>query len=313
MNIIFFHPAENAAVWLDGLRRRLPGAQIRRWREGDTMPADYALVWHPPTGMLAGRTGLKGVFALGAGVDALMDQLRLHPHMLPEDVPLLRLEDTGMAQQMVEYVIAAVLRYYRRLDEYALQQRLGEWRELAIPAKDDFVIGITGAGVLGRKVAMAVNGMGFPVRCWSRSVKVIPGVISFAGQEGLDDFLSGVQVLVNLLPNTPHTTGILDAALFARLNKGAFIINIARGAHLVESDLLDAMAQGHIAAATLDVSRQEPPPADHPFWTSPRIAFTPHIAAMTLPELAMDSIADNIRRIENGHLPRGRVDRHKGY
>ncbi|WP_410015367.1 glyoxylate/hydroxypyruvate reductase GhrA [Sodalis sp. C49] len=313
MRIIFYHPTDNAAVWIDGLRQRFPDADIRLWREDVDLPADYAVVWHPPRAMLAGRPGLKGVFALGAGVDALMDQVRLHPDMLPANVPLMRLEDTGMAQQMIEYTVAAVLRYYRRLDEYALQQSLREWRELALPARETFLVGIAGAGVLGGKTAMAVRAMGFPVRCWTRRAKVIPGVASFAGREGLDAFLNGVQVLVNLLPNTPQTTGILNAALFARLNRGAYIINIARGAHMVEDDLLAALAQGQIAAATLDVCRQEPPPRDHPFWTAPRITLTPHIAATTLPSQAMDSIADNIRRIETGQTPLGLVDRLRGY
>lgn len=313
MRIIFYHPQENPAGWIDGLRRRLPGAEIRLWREGDSQPADYAVVWHPPHGMLAGRSGLKGVFVLGAGVDALMDQVRLHPDMLPESVPLLRLEDAGMAQQMVEYTVATVLRYYRRLDEYDRQQSRGEWQELALPARDTFVVGVAGAGVLGGKVAMALRGLGFPVRCWSRRTKPIPGVTGFAGEASLGAFLSGVQALVNLLPNTPQTAGFLNIALFARLNCGAYIINIARGAHLIERDLLDAMAQGHIAAATLDVCRQEPLPRDHPFWSAPRITLTPHIAATTLPPLAMDSIADNIRRIEAGQTPLGRVDRPNGY
>ncbi|WP_213990972.1 NAD(P)-dependent oxidoreductase [Sodalis sp. dw_96] len=313
MEIVFYHPSEPVEPWIAGMHKRLPGAHLRAWLPGDSLPADYALVWHPPVEMLAGRRGLKGLFALGAGVDALMQTLRLHPRMLAENVPLLRLEDTGMAEQMVEYVLAAVLRYYRRLDEYYLYQRQGSWRELALNDKRGFIIGVAGAGVLGQKVACTLAGRGFPVRCWSLSRKSIPQVASFAGDEQLPDFLSGLQVLVNLLPNTPRTEGILDGELFARLNRGAFVINVARGAHLVEADLLAALARGQIAAATLDVCREEPLPPGHPFWRTPRITLTPHIAAVTIPSLAMDSIAENIRRIEAGVPPLGLVDRAQGY
>ncbi len=313
MDIIFYHPSEPVALWIAGMGERLPGAHLRAWLPEDRLPADYALVWHPPVDMLTGRTALKGVFILGAGVDALMRTLRLHPRMLPESIPLMRLEDTGMAEQMVEYVLAAVLRYYRRLDDYLLCQSQGIWRELALSDKRRFTIGVAGAGVLGRKVATSLAGFGFPVRSWSLGHKIIPGVDSFAGDGQLPGFLAGLQVLVNLLPNTPRTEGILDAQLFARLNRGAFVINVARGDHLVEADLLAALAQGQIAAATLDVGRQEPLPTGHPFWHTPQITLTPHIAAVTIPSLAMDSIAENIRRIEAGEPPAGLVDRDEGY
>ncbi|TCL02294.1 2-hydroxyacid dehydrogenase [Sodalis ligni] len=313
MDIIYYHPSEPVAPWIAGMGTRLSGAHLRAWLPEDRLPADYALVWHPPAGMLTGRTALKGVFILGAGVDALMQTLRLHPLMLPESIPLMRLEDAGMAEQMVEYVLAAVLRYYRRLDEYLLCQSQGTWRELPLYDKRRFIIGVAGAGVLGQKVAKSLADCGFPVRCWSLTRKSIPDVDSFAGDGQLPGFLAGLQVLVNLLPNTPRTEGILDAELFALLNRGAFVINVARGAHLVEADLLAALAQGQIAAATLDVCRQEPLPPDHPFWHTPRITLTPHIAAVTVSSLAMDSIAENIRRIEAGEPPVGLVDRDEGY
>lgn len=313
MNLIFFHPATDVAIWRQGLTQRLPHAQVRVWRPGDDGPADYALVWHPPQDMLAGRNDLKGVFVLGAGVDAIIAQQNRSSNPLASHVPIIRLEDAGMAEQMVEYTLAALLRYYRRLDDYGEAQRQKTWRELPIPDKKAFVVGIAGAGVLGRQVALAARAMGFPVRCWSHSAKNLAGVTSFAGPAQFCDFLSGLQVLVNVLPGTAATAGILNAALFARLNNGAYIINIARGTHLVEDDLLAAMKQGLIAAATLDVCGQEPLPWDHPFWTTPGISLTPHIAADTVAPLAMESIADNILRIENGQTPSGVVSREKGY
>ncbi|MCI2403183.1 MULTISPECIES: glyoxylate/hydroxypyruvate reductase GhrA [Serratia] len=313
MNIIYYHPLFNAQEWLTGIKQRLPQAEIREWQRGDERPADYALVWRPPHEMLANRRDLKAVFALGAGVDAILDQERKHPGTLPAGVPLLRLEDTGMAQQMQEYALSYVLRYFRRFDEYQALQQRQEWQPLEPHSLDDFTIGILGAGVLGQSVARKLTEFGFSVRCWSRSAKQIDGVQSFAGEAQRGAFLDGVKLLINLLPNTPETVGILNRELFAQLRPGAYLINIARGAHLVEADLLAALEQGQLAAATLDVFTREPLPQDHPFWRHPRVTITPHIAAITLPQQAMDQIAANIRALEAGHAPAGVVDRQRGY
>lgn len=313
MNIIYYHPLFNAQEWLTGIKQRLPQAEIREWRPGDERPADYALVWRPPHEMLANRRDLKAVFALGAGVDAILDQERKHPGTLPAGVPLLRLEDTGMAQQMQEYALSYVLRYFRRFDEYQALQQRQEWQPLDPHSLDDFTIGILGAGVLGQSVARKLTEFGFSVRCWSRSAKQIDGVQSFAGEAQRAAFLDGVKLLINLLPNTPETVGILNRELFAQLRAGAYLINIARGAHLVEADLLAALEQGQLAAATLDVFAREPLPQDHPFWRHPRVTITPHIAAITLPQQAMDQIAANIRALEAGRIPAGVVDRQLGY
>ncbi|OPJ97338.1 bifunctional glyoxylate/hydroxypyruvate reductase A [Serratia marcescens] len=313
MNIIYYHPLFNAQEWLAGIKQRLPQAEIREWQRGDERPADYALVWRPPHEMLANRRDLKAVFALGAGVDAILDQERKHPGTLPAGVPLLRLEDTGMAQQMQEYALSYALRYFRRFDEYQAFQQRQEWQPLDPHSLDDFTIGILGAGVLGQSVARKLTEFGFSVRCWSRSAKQINGVQSFAGEAQRAAFLDGVKLLINLLPNTPETIGILNRELFAQLSTGAYLINIARGAHLVEADLLAALEQGQLAAATLDVFAREPLPQDHPFWRHPRVTITPHIAAITLPQQAMDQIAANIRALEAGHAPAGVVDRQRGY
>ncbi|HEI8820207.1 TPA: glyoxylate/hydroxypyruvate reductase GhrA [Serratia marcescens] len=313
MNIIYYHPLFNAQEWLAGIKQRLPQAEIREWQRGDERPADYALVWRPPHEMLANRRDLKAVFALGAGVDAILDQERKHPGTLPAGVPLLRLEDTGMAQQMQEYALSYVLRYFRRFDEYQALQQRQEWQPLDPHSLDDFTIGILGAGVLGQSVARKLTEFGFSVRCWSRSAKQIDGMQSFAGEAQRAAFLDGVKLVINLLPNTPETVGILNRELFAQLSTGAYLINIARGAHLVEADLLAALEQGQLAAATLDVFAREPLPQDHPFWRHPRVTITPHIAAITLPQQAMDQIAANIRALEAGHAPAGVVDRQRGY
>ncbi|MGO1238965.1 MAG: glyoxylate/hydroxypyruvate reductase GhrA [Hafnia alvei] len=313
MDIIYYHPFFNAQIWLDGMRKRLPEANIRQWQPGDDKPADYALVWQPPFEMLAKRQDLRGVFALGAGVDAILAQERANPGTLPKGVPLVRLEDTGMALQMEEYAAAAALRYFRRFDEYDLQQRQGVWQYLAPHDASQFVVGVLGAGVLGGKVAERLASFGLQVRCWSRTEKHYSDVQSFFGQDQFASFLQGTQLLINLLPNTPETVGILDQSLFAQLNAGAYIINLARGAHMKEDDLLAALESGQVAAATLDVFAKEPLATDHPCWKHPRVTITPHIAAITLPEVAMDYVAQNILAIEAGKTPEGVVNMDLGY
>jgi len=313
VDIIFYHPSFNAKKWQAGLEQRLPQARVREWTPGDRAPADYALVRQPPVAMLQGRTDLKGVFALGAGVDDILNQLREHPQMLAAGVPLFRLEDTGMGRQMQEYAVWHVLGWFRRFNDYQQQKSQALWQPLRNPGRDAFTIGILGAGVLGRSVAESLRYWGFPVRCWSRTPKTLPGVTSFHGEAQLSEFLSGTRVLINLLPNTPQTVGILNRGLLSQLQPEAYLINLARGAHLVEEDLLAALAAGEIKAAALDVFAQEPLAQDHPFWTHPAIAITPHNSAVTVPEEAMDYIADAIRQREAGDMPAGQVDLARGY
>lgn len=313
MDIIFYHPSFKAASWINGLQQRLPQARVREWHPGDNAAADYALVRTPPVDMLQGRSDLKGVFALGAGVDDILSQLKQHPEMLPESVPLFRLEDTGMGLQMQEYAVYTVLGWFRRFDDYQLQKQQALWQPLKNYRRNAFTIGILGAGVLGSSVAQSLKAWGFPIRCWSRTARQIDGVTNYYGADQLNDFLDGTQVLINLLPNTPQTVGIINRQLLSQLNPAAFVLNLARGAHLVEDDLLAALEAGEIKAAALDVFVQEPLPQSSALWSHPRVAITPHNAAVTLPEEAMDYIAKSIQQREAGEMPEGRVDIARGY
>ena len=193
MDIIFYHPTFDTPYWINALTAALPGARVREWKRGDNEHADYALVWHPPVEMLQGRD-LKAVFALGAGVDSILSKLKAHPEMLPEHIPLFRLEDTGMGQQMQEYAVSQVLHWFRRFDDYQALKLKSQWEPLPDYQREDFTVGILGAGVLGSKVAEALAPWGFPLRCWSRSRKTYPGVQSFAGVEELPAFLKGTRV-----------------------------------------------------------------------------------------------------------------------
>ncbi|WP_337037647.1 MULTISPECIES: glyoxylate/hydroxypyruvate reductase GhrA [Pseudescherichia] len=312
MDIIFYHPSFDTQFWLDKLAQTLPHARVREWKPGDNEPADYALVWHPPVEMLQGRS-LKAVFALGAGVDSILSQLNAHPDMLPESIPLFRLEDTGMALQMQEYAVSQVLHWFRRFDDYQAQKQQARWQALDEYQREDFTIGILGAGVLGAQVAESLQSWGFPLRCWSRSRKSWPGVKSFAGENELSDFLQGTRVLINLLPNTSETRGIINVSLLNQLADNAYLLNLARGVHVVEDDLLQALESGKLKGVMLDVFSQEPLPASSPLWAHPRVAMTPHIAAVTRPNEAIEYIACTITRLEQGEPVTGQVDRTRGY
>ncbi|MFC0399628.1 2-hydroxyacid dehydrogenase [Paraburkholderia rhizosphaerae] len=313
MKILFYTPQSDATAWLADLRCALPEADVREWQPGDRAPADFAIVWRPPHDMLAGRSDLRAVFNLGAGVDAILALEREQPGTLPSNVPLVRLEDTGMAEQMAEYVVHAVLRYMRRFDEYALLQAEHRWHVLDPHPRESFTVGVLGLGVLGTHVARVIASFGLPVRGYSRSARHIDGIATYAGPAQLDAFLDGVKVLVNLLPHTPETHDVLNAGTFAKLADHAYLINVARGAHLVERDLLDALHTGRIAAATLDVFREEPLPAGHPFWSEPRITITPHSSALTLRAESVAQIAQKIGALTRNEPVTGIVDIARGY
>ena len=312
MEIIFYHPTFDTQYWIRELEKQLPGARVREWKAGDNQPADYALVWHPPIEMLQGRA-LKAVFALGAGVDSILSKLRDHPDMLPLSIPLFRLEDTGMGRQMQEYAVSQVLHWFRRFDDYQALKLASRWQPLPEYRADEFTIGIMGAGVLGAKVAESLQPWGFPLRVWSRSRKSWPQVQSFAGQAELGGFLQGTRVLINLLPNTAETVGIINQTLLAQLPDESYLLNLARGVHVVEEDLLAALNNGKLKGAMLDVFSREPLPQESPLWAHPRVAMTPHVAAVTRPMEAIAYIAGTISRLERGESVSGQVDRQRGY
>ncbi|TAL96837.1 MAG: glyoxylate/hydroxypyruvate reductase A [Paraburkholderia sp.] len=313
MKILFYMPHADAGAWLHDFARALPDADLREWQPGDRAPADFAVVWRPPREMFEGRDDLRAVFNLGAGVDAVLALEQANPGTLPRHAQVVRLEDSGMAPQMAEYVTYAVLRHMRRFDEYERQQAERHWRELDPHPRATFTVGVLGLGVLGAHVAKTLASFGLPVRGYSRGAKQIDRVATYAGEAQLDAFLDGVKVLVNLLPHTPDTRDVLNARTFSKLARGAYLVNVARGGHLVEQDLLDALAHGQLAGATLDVFREEPLPPGHPFWREPRITITPHISAATLREDSVVQVARKIQALMRGEPVTGVVDPVRGY
>ncbi|OGB19539.1 MAG: glyoxylate/hydroxypyruvate reductase A [Burkholderiales bacterium RIFCSPHIGHO2_12_FULL_67_38] len=306
MNITFCCTDTKAEPWLDGLRAALPGASVEVWQPGAPQ-ADHAVVWAPPQQFLDEQQALKGLFNIGAGVDALL-KLRL-----PPGVKLVRLDDAGMSVQMAEYVCHAVIRHFREFDAYEAEVKAGQWSYRKPRHRQDFPVGVMGLGVLGERVAKALRVFEFPVHGWSRTPKAVEGVLTHSGEVGFQTFLSSCRVLVNLLPLTPETQDILNRDTLGRLQPDAYLINVARGAHLVEADLLALLESGHMAGATLDVFRTEPLPAAHPFWTHPKITVTPHTSARTLRDESIAQIARKIGALERGEPVAGVVDTARGY
>ncbi|OON59347.1 glyoxylate/hydroxypyruvate reductase A [Massilia sp. KIM] len=309
MRILLYRGDGVVEPWVREFEGVMPQVEAVTWKEGQVLPpCDYAVLWNPALGLLEQLAQVKAIFLMGAGVDALLK----FGEALP-DVPLIRLGDAGMGVQMAEYVTHAVLRYFRRFDEYEQQARHGAWNPLPQIPKEEFAVGVMGLGKLGQPVVEAMRHFGFPVRGWSRTPKDIPGVETYAGMEGLDPFLRGTRVLVSMLPLTPDTANLLDRHNLGKLQPGAYLINVSRGAIIAEPDLMTLIRSGHIAGATLDVFRHEPLPAPHPFWNEPRISITPHISALTMRHDAVRQIADKIAALESGQPVDDLVDRSLGY
>lgn len=309
MRVTFCCTDTNAQPWLEGLRAALPEASIKLWAPGDD-PADYAVVWAPPQQFFDEQTRLKGVFNIGAGVDALMKLI------LPDGVPIVRLDDAGMSVQMAEYVCHAVIRHFREFDAYEADVASGKWSYRKPRARSDFPVGVMGLGVLGERVALALKQFDFPVLGWSRSEKRMDGVQSFSGPKGFEDFLAGTRILVCLLPLTPDTENILNYNNLTKLLAGGYVINVARGGHVVDDDLIALIDGGHLSGATLDVFRQEPLPPVHPFWKHPKISVTPHTSARTLRAESIAQITGKIQALHSGAAIAsiaGVVDTKKGY
>lgn len=312
MKLLLCTPATARARQEAAFAAALPEAQLL-WRDAaDTTvqqhadQADAAVLWRPPAAVFAEQRALRAVFNFGAGVDAL-----LALPGLPHDLPIYRLEDAGMAAPMARYVLAAVLRHELRFDAYARAQAESRWVPQA-PRGAALAVGVLGAGAIGGVIASTLAAAGYAVRAYSRSPRHIAGVECHAG-EALPQFLRGLDVLVNVLPLTADTAGLINAALLAQLAPGAHLVNVGRGAVVAEADLLAALDSGQLAGATLDVFATEPLPPDHIFWRHPAILVTPHVSGLTDVEAGARQIAGKLRAIARGEAVSGRIDRQRGY
>jgi glyoxylate/hydroxypyruvate reductase A len=307
--LLFAGAGERTEAWTRAFAEIAPEIDFRPYEPGqDISNVPYCLAWRVAPGLWAAMKQLKIIFGIGAGVDRL-----LADPGLPRDVPLVRMVEPELTRGMVEYVLWQCLFHHRKVWELEAAQNCAVWRPHTYPAPWDRTIGIMGLGELGAAAAAKLVEFGFQVRGWSRSPKSLPKVTSFFGPDQLPAFLSKTEILVCLLPLTSETRGILNASLFAQLPRGASLINAARGGHLVEADLLAAMAAGQINAATLDVFETEPLPPDHPFWSTERLYITPHNASVTDPRSAAWRIARQIAKFEAGEELDNVIDRARGY
>jgi glyoxylate/hydroxypyruvate reductase A len=308
MAILFLSPSDNPAEWLPELHRQLPDREVRVYPDiGNPDDIDYALIWRPPTGVLKQLPNLKVMLSLGAGVDGVLGDPEL------PNLPLVRMVEPGLTEGMTEFVVLQVLHWHRQVATYKSQQRDGVWRQLPQKLARERRVGILGLGVLGADAARVLTELRFDVAGWSRSARELPGITCFHGAAGLTAFLAQTEILVCLLPLTEETFGILNWETLAALPKGACVVNVARGGHVNEADMLAALDSGHITGASLDVFGQEPLPPDHPFWSHERVIVTPHVAAVTHARTSVVHIAEQIRRFEAGLPLENLVDRKRGY
>lgn len=308
MTVLYKANLVRGAEWARFFAERAPDVAFRLWPDiGNPTEVRYLVAWVPPDNIATTFPNIELVFSIGAGVDQF-DITKLPPH-----VPLVRMMEPGITDRMVEYACMSVLALHRDLVQFIGQQREQVWGELPATYTSERRVGVMGLGLLGQAVLERLKAFGFSLLGWNRSPRSIAGVTCYTGAEALPDFLGQTDILVCLLPLTSETRGILSASLFARLPRGARLLNVGRGGHLVEADLIAALDSGALSAAVLDVAEPEPVPVGHPFWSHPRILLTPHIASTTKPETAVDYVLDTIARHRRGEPLPGRIDRDRGY
>ena len=302
-------PADALERWLAQWREAMPGESFVTDRSAcDPEAIDIAVVANPPAGALQGLPNLQLIQSMWAGVDKLLGD-----PTIPTGVPLARMVDPAMNEAMAETALWAVLSLHRDGFDYAKQQHEARWAPHRQRAAGDFGVTVLGLGQMGRTVALRLAANGYRVSGWSSRPVALPGVRTHCGDAGLPAALAGAQVLVNLLPLTPTTQGLIDARLLARLPRGSSIVNLARGAHVVEADLLAALECGHLRHAVLDVFATEPLPPSHPFWAHPDVTVLPHVAAQTSAASASAVVAANIAALRAGRPLQHLVDRARGY
>ncbi|TKC79092.1 glyoxylate/hydroxypyruvate reductase A [Trinickia terrae] len=312
MTFVYKADPVRGALWARRFAEHAPDTPFHIWT-GEMPPCDplavrYLAVWQvPKLDLAAAFPNLEVVFSTGAGVD------QFDLSAIPAHLPVVRMVEPGIIAGMVEYVTLAALAIHRDWLTYAAQQREGRWLPLQTRVASERRVGVLGLGVLGRAVLTRLASFGFSCAGWSRSPQTLDGIECFAGADALPAFLARTDILVCLLPLTDATRHFLNRGLFAQLPRGASLVNVGRGGHLRQDDLLAALDDGQLAAAVLDVADPEPLAADHPLWRHPRVMLTPHVASMTQPESAVEVVLDNLRRHREGLPLVGLVDRSRGY
>jgi glyoxylate/hydroxypyruvate reductase A len=307
MAFVFNSDAARGAVFREAFARELPDLAFYHCSESfDPEKVRYLLTWNVPDDVSRLRN-LEVLFSIGAGVD------QFRPEIIPDGVKLVRMVEDGIIRMMREYVVLGVLTLHREMLAYREQQRRGLWRALAASQATDRRVGFLGVGMLAQAAIDRLRPFRFPLAAWSRSKKMVEGVTCFHGDDQLGSFLRGTDILVCLLPLTEQTGGILNAKLFSSLPAGARLLHVGRGPQLDQDALIEALDSGQLAAAMLDVTDPEPLPEGHALWAHPKVIITPHVASVTQPHTAAQSVIENIRRHRAGKNPIGLVDRTLGY
>jgi len=301
--------------WRNEFQAAAEGRPVHIWPQDGSAIGDESYVicaWKSDPKVFDRYSDPKAVFSLGAGVDHL-HVLRSRP-----DIPVVRVIDPDLTMRMVEYVAFAVLYLHRKIPLYQAAQARRAWRPMHQPAATRVRVGIMGVGVLGEACGKLLTQLGFEVAGWARSRRDVSPFQVFSGQDSLGSFLERTEILVNLLPNTPETAGLIGREVFKRLNRNgrlgnAFFVNAGRGETVVESELIDMLSTGTLAGAVLDVFNVEPLPEESPLWAMENVLVTPHVAADSDPEVIVAQILRDVKRLERGEGPLNVVDMSRGY
>ena len=309
MSLMIVSPDKHPVSWIRALRDAAPGIEVLpRHEVSDPASVVFALAWSHPPGIFSQYPNLKCISSMGAGVDYL-----LRDKEIPAHIPIVRIIDPKLSHDMFEFALAVIMNRLRGLTHYRQNQEQRYWKKKPYLTMADLRVGVMGTGVIGDHVAAQLQQTGFRVHGWSRSQRKETSYPEFHGNGQLQEFLSQSDILICLLPLTQETQGILNQNNLQALPKGAWVINLGRGGHVVDEDLLSALDSGHLDGANLDVFREEPLPESHPLWSHPRIFVTPHIASLTTPESVAPQVADNYFRALEGRPLLHLVDREKGY
>jgi len=308
MTFIYKSEPRRGTIWQAQFAEQAPGIGFRQWPDaGDLDDVRYLAAWEPSAELIASLPNLEVLFSVGAGVD------QFDLSAIPQHIKIVRMVEPRLTQGMAEYAVLATLALHRNLIDYVAAQRERRWAPIDLVPAEERRVGVMGLGEMGMAAIESLRPFDFQLAGWSRSGRAIEGFESFAGTAALGDFLSRCDILICLLPLTNDTRGILCRRHLSLLPRGAGLVNAARGAHVVEADLIEALDSGQVGGAVLDVLAEEPPPADHPFWNHPRVLITPHMASNTDSATGGRAVLDNVLRHERSEAMHGEICRKRGY